>query len=161
MYSVIVVTIDVIRFVYGPLPVLLCDFNYICKLWLSNSTMTLFLFISIAKFMFIFVWKNIPVMEDSFIALFLAIWAWIFGMMLPLIKVYFPARPAFNQVKPESNSTLAFNNLSLGFLLWVLPRILEDDENQAKPTSCSDCQLHPNFNSCHFIDFHYFSQNQD
>lgn len=91
-------TVDLTRFWVGPLPFVICDANYILKIALSNAVMFQFLFISSAKFMFICVWKNIPVMDDSFIAFYLAMISWMYGLLSALVKFYLPGRVVFNQV---------------------------------------------------------------
>lgn len=79
------------------MPHLICDTNYVLKVGLSNAVMFIYLFTSIAKFMFICIWENIPVLDDSFIAVFLTLLAWMHGMLSALVKLYLPGRPVFNQ----------------------------------------------------------------
>ena len=65
-------TLDTIRAVYGPLPQKLCWVGVLSKNWSHYAVLLFTLAIILTKFMFICIFKSMPVMDDDFLLLFIS-----------------------------------------------------------------------------------------
>lgn len=92
------VFVDFARVLLGPLPKSVCDLSYIARMMACNSIILLMTAITIAKYCMIFIWKNLPMMDEDFIATFISTLALLFGLLTSLTKYYQPGRPVFLQV---------------------------------------------------------------
>ena len=79
--------LDVLRYLYGPLPQLVCHFTDYSKFALTNQIFTTFAFIMITRYLFIFYLKNPAGFYDEFWYKFILAWIIMFSW-ISQIPVY-------------------------------------------------------------------------
>lgn len=91
-------TIDLIRILFGPLPLGICNLGIFGKNLFFASVSLLTVAATVTKFTFVCIFKSIPVMEDQFLSFYLFFSINIFSCLISFSRLYLPGRPLLNQV---------------------------------------------------------------
>ena len=137
MYILTVHQVNIVRYIIGPLPKLVCQANYFAKRCITLGGVLTMGFIMVIRYIFIFWLKNPAAFEDEFWSLFLNVWTILFTLTSELVLIWLPGKdnfdiyictgadPSENQDLSEKNSnfSVAIKAVSLGLQFVIMARI--------------------------------------
>jgi hypothetical protein len=95
-FYVIVLPIDIIRYIFGPLPEGVCLFQLLLKNVINVQTVLFCDAVSMARYLFIFYIKNPYKFQDEFWHTLINIWVVSFAIMTQFVFVYLPGHQPLN-----------------------------------------------------------------
>lgn len=98
LYFAIPVTIDTLRALIGPMPVILCKASLVVKNIVTYNVSQISLAITVTKFAFLCIYKSIPVMEDNFLSTVAIVVINTISILATAGRFYLPGRPVLNEV---------------------------------------------------------------
>ena len=156
-YYIICNGLDLLRVLIGPLPLGLCRFNIFMKNFVHFNICQFCLLLSATRFLFVCVYKSIPMLEDSFISAYLYISTNMISALLTLVIFYFPGKPVLNEVNPDfsrinnDHLLLDFVYIFIAHLYWNL---LQPMGRRKRPDQNSHfCNYHLSFGLCNLYQF--------
>ncbi len=84
--------VDIVRYIFGPLPKVVCRINYFIKLQLTFHALLLLDFIAITRYIFIFWLKNPSAFNDEFWSVFINLWTFVIVSILQYIQISLPGK---------------------------------------------------------------------
>ena len=98
IYYISSLAIDVVRAIFGPLNDFVCTFGVFIKNVVPINASLITLSMTITKFVFVFIYKSIPCMEDNFLSFFIYLTINMISILSTFSRLYLPGRPIFNKV---------------------------------------------------------------
>jgi len=95
-FYVLVLPMEIARYIFGPLPETLCMFHLMLKNIITFQTVLFCDGVSAARYLFIFYLKNPSEFQDEFWHIFINIWIVFFGLLSQFVFVYLPGRQPLN-----------------------------------------------------------------
>ncbi len=95
-FYVIVLPIDITRYVFGPLPKWVCLFQLMLKNVINMQTVLFCDAVSVARYLFIFYIKNPRALQDEFWHTLINIWVVSCGILSQFVFVYLPGQQPLN-----------------------------------------------------------------
>jgi hypothetical protein len=120
--------IDMFRYVFGPLPEVVCFYHHVLKNAFSQQLMIILNLIVIFRYIFIFWLKNPAAFQDQFWHFFLLIWMSGFSFVSQWVFAYFPGTQSLNYyvclgISPAESSEVFSpkqNHLMRLFQFWTI-----------------------------------------
>ena len=97
--AIIPITIDGLRAFTGPMPSFICTFDIFMKNVVMTSSVLFMFAIICTKFSFIFVFKSIPAMNDSFLSTFICIASYMITILASSSRIFHTTKPIMNKVR--------------------------------------------------------------
>ncbi len=91
-------TIDTIRAVIGPLPKAVCKVGIFTKNIFFTNTAQNVMAMTIFKYIFVVVYRSIPIMDDNFLSTYLIISINMISIISSLVRMVAPGRPILNEL---------------------------------------------------------------
>ena len=116
----LIMPIDIARYIYGPLPELVCLFQLLHKNALNIFAMIFCDFVSMTRYIYLFHLKNPGEFKDEFWHIFINIWTVCFGLASQFAFLYSPGQqpiyyfictgknPGKSNVEPKINFLMGF-----------------------------------------------------
>lgn len=101
IYFALPISIDMIRMLWGPLPAAICDIGVLAKNMFLASVSQTVLYMTLTKFLFVFVYKSIPSIDDDFLSVFIFVLVYIISLLASASRLSLPGRPILNKVNSE------------------------------------------------------------
>ena len=98
LWVIIPMSLDLVRALAGPLPRELCSFGVFMKNVISINIVLILVTLTFTKFVIIFAFKSIPVMDDKFWATFCYASTSLISIVASGCRFYQPGRPILNEV---------------------------------------------------------------
>ena len=131
IWSVFVQQLEIVRYVFGPLPFWTCQIVEFSKRAITMQGIMLLNFLAVTRYIFIFILKNPAGFNDDIWGRFIDIWIFLFVMISQFVVAFLPGKqfpdvlictgmnPDFDT--QSTNKPLLFNNLikAASFLLNV------------------------------------------
>ena len=95
-FYILVLPIEISRYIFGPLPETLCMFHLMLKNLINFQTVLFCDGVSAARYLFIFYLKNPSEFQDEFWHIFINIWIVFFGLLSQFVFVYLPGHQPLN-----------------------------------------------------------------
>jgi hypothetical protein len=84
--------VDIIRYIFGPMPKFVCRINYFLKLHFTIHALILLDFIVVARYIFIFWLKNPAAFNDEFWSVFINLWTFFGTALLQFVQTSLPGK---------------------------------------------------------------------
>ena len=98
LYIIFPLTIDFIRAIYGPLNEYVCYIGVLFKTVISINCCLTALVMTITKYVFVLIYKSIPIMDDNCLSRIIYMTINMISIMATLIRLYLPGRPVITYV---------------------------------------------------------------
>ena len=95
-FYILVLPLEIVRYVYGPLPEYICLFQLMHKNIINVQTVLFCDAVSVTRYIFIFYLKNPADFKDEFWHTFINIWIGCFGLISQFVFVYMPGHQPLN-----------------------------------------------------------------
>lgn len=99
LYIFIPQAIDTTRALYGPLPSVICELDHVFAIAYVTSGTIIGVAVTATKFAFVWIFKSIPSMDDTFLSFFIASTSFMISFGAVVIEWFSPGKKGLHLVR--------------------------------------------------------------